>query len=101
MVTYGGMSREPISLPTSVFIFRNLSCKGFWMAHWKEMHAESQSYTNMVTDLCNYMEKGFIQEPFHNKIEWDAETSDESHLLNAIEMSQKPMLGKKVILVVK
>jgi trans-2-enoyl-CoA reductase len=28
------MSREPLSLPTSLFIFKNLTCHGFWQTRW-------------------------------------------------------------------
>lgn len=32
MVTYGGMSMQPVSVPTSLFIFRDISCRGFWLS---------------------------------------------------------------------
>jgi trans-2-enoyl-CoA reductase len=28
------MSKEPLSLPTSFFIFKNLTCHGFWQTRW-------------------------------------------------------------------
>ncbi|KAL4297604.1 hypothetical protein GQ457_12G029440 [Hibiscus cannabinus] len=34
MVTYGGMSKKPITVPTSSFIFKDLSLKGFWLQKW-------------------------------------------------------------------
>ncbi|KAI8817843.1 uncharacterized protein EV422DRAFT_603614 [Fimicolochytrium jonesii] len=34
LVTYGAMSRTLLTFPTSPFIFKNLSCHGFWMARW-------------------------------------------------------------------
>ncbi|CAN0860006.1 Enoyl-[acyl-carrier-protein] reductase, mitochondrial [Linum grandiflorum] len=41
MVTYGGMSKRPITVPTSAFIFKaspispqELSLKGFWLQNW-------------------------------------------------------------------
>lgn len=36
MVTYGGMSREPVIVPTSSLIFKDLQFRGFWMTRWKE-----------------------------------------------------------------
>lgn len=30
LVSYGAMSKQPLSLPTSLFIFRDLVCRGFW-----------------------------------------------------------------------
>ncbi|GLU02444.1 hypothetical protein SLE2022_196940 [Rubroshorea leprosula] len=34
MVTYGGMSKKPITVSTSSFIFKDLSLKGFWLQKW-------------------------------------------------------------------
>jgi trans-2-enoyl-CoA reductase len=34
LVSYGAMSKEPLSLPTSLFIFKNLTCYGFWQTRW-------------------------------------------------------------------
>eukprot|EP01124_Arcella_intermedia_P004307 TRINITY_DN1242_c0_g1_i1.p1 TRINITY_DN1242_c0_g1~~TRINITY_DN1242_c0_g1_i1.p1 ORF type:complete len:366 (-),score=59.73 TRINITY_DN1242_c0_g1_i1:58-1155(-) len=36
LVTYGGMSSKPITLPTSSFIFNDITCKGFWINKWYE-----------------------------------------------------------------
>ena len=34
LVSYGAMSKQPLSLPTSLFIFKNLTAKGFWQSQW-------------------------------------------------------------------
>ncbi|XP_039173842.1 enoyl-[acyl-carrier-protein] reductase, mitochondrial [Eucalyptus grandis] len=34
MVTYGGMSKKPITVSTSYFIFKDLSLRGFWLHNW-------------------------------------------------------------------
>jgi trans-2-enoyl-CoA reductase len=34
LVTYGGMSKLPLRLPTSAFIFRGLRAEGFWLTEW-------------------------------------------------------------------
>ncbi|XP_042428539.1 enoyl-[acyl-carrier-protein] reductase, mitochondrial-like [Zingiber officinale] len=31
MVTYGGMSKKPVTVSTSLFIFKDLSLRGFWL----------------------------------------------------------------------
>lgn len=31
MVTYGGMSKKPVTVSTSSFIFKDLSLRGFWL----------------------------------------------------------------------
>jgi NADPH:quinone reductase-like Zn-dependent oxidoreductase len=42
MVSYGGMSKQPISLPVSLHIFNNLTSHGFWQACWYETHSRSE-----------------------------------------------------------
>nr|GLL43056.1 probable trans-2-enoyl-CoA reductase, mitochondrial [Ipomoea trifida] len=34
MVTYGGMSKKPVTVSTSSFIFKDLSLRGFWLQKW-------------------------------------------------------------------
>lgn len=53
MVTYGGMSKRPLQIPTSLFIFNELRCEGFWMTRWNSQHsaAERDEMRNAVTEL--------------------------------------------------
>jgi hypothetical protein len=37
LVTYGGMSRQPLTIPTGALIFNNIKFVGFWMTHWNEV----------------------------------------------------------------
>ncbi|KAH7445725.1 hypothetical protein KP509_01G021900 [Ceratopteris richardii] len=39
MVTYGGMSKKPITVSTSAFIFKNIELKGFWLQKWMSHHS--------------------------------------------------------------
>lgn len=41
MVTYGGMSLKPVTVPTSVLIFNDIKLKGFWLSRWYAEHGES------------------------------------------------------------
>ncbi|MDR0534754.1 MAG: 2-enoyl thioester reductase domain-containing protein [Puniceicoccales bacterium] len=34
LVTFGGMTGDPIRFPTREFIFSNITCRGFWMDRW-------------------------------------------------------------------
>jgi NADPH:quinone reductase-like Zn-dependent oxidoreductase len=34
LVSYGAMSKQPLSLPTSLFIFKNLKSVGYWQSRW-------------------------------------------------------------------
>ncbi|KIK25238.1 hypothetical protein PISMIDRAFT_97112 [Pisolithus microcarpus 441] len=51
LVSYGAMSREPLSVPTSLFIFKNLTCHGFWQSQWysrKSMQERERLMENLV-----------------------------------------------------
>jgi NADPH:quinone reductase-like Zn-dependent oxidoreductase len=34
LVTYGAMARQPLQLDNGMFIFRDLTCRGFWLGRW-------------------------------------------------------------------
>jgi trans-2-enoyl-CoA reductase len=42
MVTYGGMSRKPVTVPTSLLIFKDIELKGFWLSRWAATHSASE-----------------------------------------------------------
>eukprot|EP01126_Amoeba_proteus_P010075 TRINITY_DN1390_c0_g1_i11.p1 TRINITY_DN1390_c0_g1~~TRINITY_DN1390_c0_g1_i11.p1 ORF type:complete len:301 (+),score=59.33 TRINITY_DN1390_c0_g1_i11:456-1358(+) len=42
MVTYGGMSRQPVTVATSPFIFNDITLKGFWMSRWYNERDETE-----------------------------------------------------------
>jgi len=52
MVTYGGMSLKPVTIPTSVFIFKNITLKGFWMSDWYSTHSIEERI-NLLTKLSD------------------------------------------------
>ncbi|XP_071835892.1 enoyl-[acyl-carrier-protein] reductase, mitochondrial-like isoform X3 [Apostichopus japonicus] len=43
MVTYGGMSRQPVMVPTSSLIFSDIKVRGYWMSRWHEETATDSS----------------------------------------------------------
>ncbi|XP_077213024.1 enoyl-[acyl-carrier-protein] reductase, mitochondrial-like isoform X1 [Tasmannia lanceolata] len=48
MVTYGGMSKKPITASTSSFIFKDLSLRGFWLQKW--MSSERAKECRLMID---------------------------------------------------
>ncbi|KAJ3008697.1 hypothetical protein HKX48_008391 [Thoreauomyces humboldtii] len=64
LVTYGGMSRQPLTLPTSAFIFRDLVAHGFWMTRWYESRPVDER-RRMVEELLGLAGKGKLREPWH------------------------------------
>lgn len=53
MVTYGGMSKLPITVPTSAQIFRDITLKGFWLTRWRLHNPEKQ--TNVINQVLQLM----------------------------------------------
>ncbi|CAB4017226.1 enoyl-[acyl-carrier- ] reductase, mitochondrial isoform X1 [Paramuricea clavata] len=89
MVTYGGMSRKPITVPTSAFIFKDIQLRGFWMTKWNEYNLNSPERTMMLEDLCEMAKCGDFTTP-------DCETFQlndyENALLNSVSSFTKKSL---------
>ncbi|XP_015739143.1 enoyl-[acyl-carrier-protein] reductase, mitochondrial [Coturnix japonica] len=62
MVTYGGMAKQPVTVPVSAFIFRDVRLRGFWMTQWKKDH-DKQSMASMVDTLCQMVREGQLSAP--------------------------------------
>ncbi|KAK9049226.1 hypothetical protein SSX86_031807 [Deinandra increscens subsp. villosa] len=81
MVTYGGMSKKPITVSTSSFIFKELSLKGFWLQKWI-----SSSQTEACREAVDYL-LGLIRD---GKLKYDMELAPFSEFHTALDKA----LGK-------
>jgi hypothetical protein len=56
LVSYGAMAKQPLSIPTSYFIFKNLTCHGFWQSQWyktrtrEEREALMQNLVHLIKE---------------------------------------------------
>ena len=50
-VTYGGMSREPVTLPTSLFIFKDIRAQGFWLSRWNSLGENAVARFMMIKEI--------------------------------------------------
>ncbi|XP_058206987.1 enoyl-[acyl-carrier-protein] reductase, mitochondrial isoform X1 [Rhododendron vialii] len=57
MVTYGGMSKKPITVSTSSFIFKDLSLRGFWLQKWMSSD-KAKECRKMIDLLLSIVRKG-------------------------------------------
>ncbi|XP_040193212.1 enoyl-[acyl-carrier-protein] reductase, mitochondrial isoform X1 [Rana temporaria] len=93
MVTYGGMAKQPVTVPVSALIFKNIRLRGFWITQWKRdrQHIDREEITKMVRDLCDLIRRGRLVPPpcFH----WPLE-----EFLQALRAAQTPFLSRKQIL---
>lgn len=93
MVTYGGMSREPVTVPTSALIFKDLHIRGFWMTEWSKTHADSLERFEMFEELIAMMTNNELHGPAYKMVDFD---EYKEALMNT--MTIKGMTGKKYIL---
>ena len=62
MVTYGAMSKQPLSLPAGPLIFQDQRFFGFWMTRWNQgKDADHPDRQAMFTDLCSMYREGKLQ----------------------------------------
>lgn len=89
LVTYGGMSRKPIQLPTSLLIFKNVSVRGFWLTEWVKKHSASERAA-MIQKVVELVQG--------KKLRLWMERHALSDFPAALEASQKPFRDRKIIL---
>ncbi|NXY09817.1 MECR protein, partial [Pteruthius melanotis] len=92
MVTYGGMAKQPVMVPVSAFIFRDVRLRGFWMTQWRKDHAQDQgSVASMMDTLCQLIRRGQLTAPACTEIPLQDYRA-------ALEASMKPFVSSKQIL---
>lgn len=68
MVTYGAMSREPVTAPNAALIFKDISFRGFWMSRWSRENLHNTVRREMLDELIQIMLNGQLQAPVHQMI---------------------------------
>lgn len=56
LVSYGAMSKSPIPLSTSLFIFKNLTCHGYWQSRWYRDHSKEER-TALLSEVMDLLEQ--------------------------------------------
>ncbi|KAI8985562.1 NAD(P)-binding protein [Trametes punicea] len=95
LISYGAMSKQPLLLPTSLFIFKNLCAQGFWQSSWYRKHTR-QERENLMKTLADFK----LKEPDHEILDLSMEDSDEAATQRLREVLTKMEHGfsKKVLL---
>jgi trans-2-enoyl-CoA reductase len=100
LVSYGAMSKEPLSLPTSLFIFKNLTCHGFWQTRWYSDKSLEQRQELLKT-LIALMRDGKLRDPDHEVFTIGGAESDvgaSGKIRDLLARLGQGMYGKKVLL---
>ena len=82
MVTYGAMSKQPLTLPAGLLIFKNITFSGFWVSKWADAHPEEKEKT--VKDVLDLMREGQFTDGPVEKREWGWGTSGDD-LVQAVQ----------------
>ena len=53
MVTYGGMSKQPLTIPIGAFIFKDLKFFSFWLTRWRNNKSNVNESLNMLQELSS------------------------------------------------
>lgn len=75
LVTYGGMSKQPVQLPTALLIFKNIHFDGFWVSRWSKENPEEKKRT--VDHVLGLIREGKFRDTPVDEIKWDWETKQD------------------------
>ncbi|KAK6429967.1 mitochondrial 2-enoyl thioester reductase [Oleoguttula sp. CCFEE 5521] len=82
MVTYGAMSKQPVTLPTPLLIFKNISFDGFWVSKWSDRNPEEKK--RCVDEILDLTREGKFKDTPMAPVHWDA-TTKQDELVNAVQ----------------
>lgn len=100
MLTYGGMSKMPVTLPTSLHIFKGLKSMGFWVT--ENSKKDPQSKIETINALLKLYANGDIVSPKDevNVVEWDINAASDDQVLELVKRGITKK-GKKNVVVLK
>jgi trans-2-enoyl-CoA reductase len=82
LVTYGGMSKQPLQLPTAALIFKDIKFSGFWVSRWSDAHIDEKKRT--VDEILEMTRLGMFKDAPVQELRWDWNT-EERKLKEAIQ----------------
>ncbi|XP_034731106.1 enoyl-[acyl-carrier-protein] reductase, mitochondrial isoform X2 [Etheostoma cragini] len=93
MVTYGGMSKQPVTVPVSALIFKNVKVLGFWVTQWKRDHSsDGRAFRAMLDELCHLIQQGKLTAPACTEVGF--------HDYNkALDTAMQPFTSAKQVLI--
>ena len=93
-VTYGAMSKQPLTIPASMLIFKDIHFHGFWVSRWSEKNPEAKIQT--VNDVLDMTRKGEFKDTPFDLIEWDYETKGDELIAKVKDTLEGYREGKGV-----
>lgn len=74
LVTYGGMSKQPVALPTAALIFKDIKFSGFWVSRWSDSHIEEKKKT--VDEILEMTRLGMFKDIPVQELTWEWGTEE-------------------------
>jgi trans-2-enoyl-CoA reductase len=95
-VTYGAMSKQPLTIPASMLIFKDIHFHGFWVSRWsKDFPSDKKTTVEDVLDM--YRAGTFVDTPTE-AIKWEWETKGEE-LISKVKDTLEGYREKKGVFV--
>ncbi|OLY83461.1 putative trans-2-enoyl-CoA reductase, mitochondrial [Smittium mucronatum] len=64
-VTYGAMAKQPMAIPAALFIFKNITFKGYWVSKWYK-ETDPKSWFSMWDELCDmFSSNKLVEQKMH------------------------------------
>ncbi|KAK1992614.1 zinc-binding dehydrogenase [Colletotrichum falcatum] len=82
LVSYGGMARQPVALPTGLLIFRDVRFLGFWLSRWNERDPRGRRFA--VDDILAMIRDGRFRDVPVQEVPWHWDT-DAAVLKHAVQ----------------
>ncbi|KAF7514703.1 hypothetical protein G7054_g15083 [Neopestalotiopsis clavispora] len=82
LVTYGGMSRQPVALPTGLLIFKDIRFVGFWLSRWADRNTADKART--ANEILGLVREGKFRDTPVVDVPWSWDT-EEASLTEAVQ----------------
>ena len=95
------MSKQPMKVPASALIFKDIRVRGFWMSAWNKAHRKQSSSSQassadpsreMIDFLCSMIRDGKLSTPKLRQVPF-------TEFRDALKISVTPMITEKQVLV--
>lgn len=89
IITYGGMSKRPLTIPFDVLTEKQITMKGFWISDWYSQ-ISYETRAKLFNELVDLVKQ--------KKLSLFYETHDFDDFEHALKQSQEPFHFRKVVL---
>lgn len=94
LITYGGMSKQPVSLPTSLYIFKDIASKGFWLTRWNKENPQSRE--RMIQEIADMFRSHELRESAISTIDLDLNEGNDEDFFESFKSAVEKS-GKQVV----